>query len=327
MSTSASEQPLRGRVALVAGATRGAGRGIAVALGESGATVICTGRSSRLEASAREGASGPRAPFELAGRPETIEETAELVTEAGGHGIAIIADHTDEAQVAAVASRIEADHGRLDVLVNDIWGGDALVAWDRGVDGLNVEHSRTLLDRALWTHILTTRFMAPLLKQSPHALLVEITDGDTLAFRGNVLYDLVKTSLIRFAFALSEELGPHGVTALSVTPGFLRSEVMLEHFGVTAATWREGAATDPNFLHSETPLFVGRGIAALAADPDRARFAGRALSSWRLARTYGFVDADGERPDWGRHAEGSEFGAAQAASHARFVGGFGEDDA
>lgn len=315
-----ARRPLSGRVALVAGATRGAGRGIATALGAAGATVYCTGRSSREACRTR---ASDASPFDLAGRPETIEETADLVTAAGGVGIAVVTDHTVEQQVEALCARVAADHGHLDVLVNDIWGGESLVEWGVEVGALDLAKGRALLDRAVWTHIVTARFATPLLLKSDRPLLVEITDGDSLMYRGQILYDLVKTTVIRLAFALSEGLGGQGLTAVSVTPGFLRSEAMLEHLGVTEETWRDAGAQDPHFLQSETPLYVGRAVAALAADPDVARWSGRALSSWRLARTYGFVDADGRQPDWGRHAEASPFGADQAASHARYVAGSG----
>jgi NAD(P)-dependent dehydrogenase (short-subunit alcohol dehydrogenase family) len=273
---------LSGRVALVAGATRGAGRGIAIELGARGATVWCTGRTTRSQAS----------PL---GRPETIEETAELVDAAGGRGIAVQVDHADPAQVAALGERIE----RLDVLVNDIWGGDPLTRWDVPFDEHPLADGLALLHGAVDTHLITAWTLARRL--GPGGLLVELTDGTQERYRGSLFYDLAKASAIRIAVGLAEELRPRGVTALAVTPGFLRSEAVLDHFGVTADTWREAIATDGHFAHSETPRFVGRAIAALAADPGVERYAGLALSSWELAREYGFTDVDGARPDWGAH--------------------------
>jgi NAD(P)-dependent dehydrogenase (short-subunit alcohol dehydrogenase family) len=273
---------LTGRIALVAGATRGAGRGIAVELGARGATVYCTGRTTREQAS----------PLR---RPETIEETAELVDAAGGHGIPIRADHGDPAQVAALMERIE----RLDVLVNDIWGGDPLTRWDVPFDEHSLGDGLALLHGAVDTHLITAWHLARRL--APGGLLVEVTDGNEERYRGSLFYDLAKASAIRIAVGLAEELRPRGVTALAVTPGFLRSEAVLDHFGVTADSWRDAIAQDEHFAHSETPRFVGRAVAALAADPGVARHAGRALSSWQLAREYGFTDVDGARPDWGAH--------------------------
>jgi NAD(P)-dependent dehydrogenase (short-subunit alcohol dehydrogenase family) len=273
---------LEGTIALVAGATRGAGRGIAVELGARGATVWCTGRTTREQAS----------PL---GRPETIEETAELVDAAGGRGIPVRVDHSDPDQVAALAERID----RLDILVNDIWGGDPLTRWDVPFDEHPLGDGLQLLHGAVDTHLITAWHLARRLV--PGGLLVEITDGNEERYRGSLFYDLAKASGIRIAVALAAELGPRGITAVALTPGFLRSEAMLEHFGVTADTWRDAIAADEHFAHSETPHFVGRAVAALAADPDVARFAGRALSSWELAREYGFADVDGARPDWGAH--------------------------
>lgn len=282
-------QPLAGKIALVAGATRGAGRGIACMLGEAGATVYCTGRSTRGNL-----ASGSQ-------RPETIEETAEMVGAHGGTGIAVRVDHTIAEEVAALFERVAAEQGRLDILVNDIWGGDALTEWERPFWELDLAAGLLMQQRGLHTHIITSRYGAPLLLKRGQGLLIEITDGDTPAYRGNLFYDLVKSSVIRLAFAMAEELRPHGVTALALTPGFLRSEAMLDLFGVTEANWQEGAQRDPHFIASETPFFVGRAVAALAADPDVARKAGGVYSSWGLARDYGFTDIDGRRPDWGAY--------------------------
>ena len=282
-------RPLSDRVCLVAGATRGAGRGIARMLGEAGAVVYCTGRSVRGGL-----ASGDR-------RPETIHETAELVTAAGGKGIAVRVDHTVEAEVRALADRVREEHGHLDVLVNDIWGGDALTRWGTPFWELHVADGLAMLERAVHTHLITSRHLVPLMLGRDRGLVVEITDGDDLRYRGNLHYDLAKTAVTRLALAMAEELMPHGVTALAGTPGFLRSEEVLDHFGVTADTWRDAIAQDPHFAASETPCFVGRAIAALAADPHVHAKTGGLYASWTLADEYGFVDVDGARPHWGRH--------------------------
>lgn len=281
-------KPLQGKVAVVAGATRGAGRGIATALGEKGATVYCTGRSIR------------GAPSSL-GRPETIEETAERVTTAGGAGIPVRVDHADEAQVRALFERVRGEQGRLDVLVNDVWGGEKLVEWGTPFWQMDAQQGIRMMRNAVETHILTARHGVPLMVERGAGLVVEVTDGDNARYRGSFFYDLVKNGVIRLAHAMNEELRAKGVTALAVTPGFLRSEEMLDHFGVTEATWLEGAKRDPNFAASETPLFVGRAVASLAADPDVARKGGRVWASWTLGDEYGFADADGRRPHWGRH--------------------------
>ncbi len=283
---------LENRVALVAGATRGAGRGIAVGLGEQGATVYCTGRSVPGQL-----ASG-------ADRPETIDETAELVTSAGGRGIPVRCDHTVDEDVRALVDRVRRDHGRLDVLVNDVWGGDALTEFGKTFWQVNVANGKRMIDQAIWSHILTSHHAVPLMFDRGDrgtGLVVEITDGDFYGYRGNIFYDLVKSTVIRLAFIQARELRKHDIAAVAVTPGFLRSEFMLEHFGVTAETWREGAKKDANFIASESPLFVGRGIAALAADPDVKAKSGKVFASWTLANEYGFTDADGSRPDWGAH--------------------------
>jgi NAD(P)-dependent dehydrogenase (short-subunit alcohol dehydrogenase family) len=282
-----SALPLTGRVALVAGATRGCGRAIAVELGALGATVYGSGRSTRARRS-------------VLNRPETIEETAERVSAAGGTGIAVRCDHSDPDEVAALVDRIRAGHGRLDVLVNDVWGGDHLVSWGKPVWEHPLDATLTLLRNGIETHVITSHFALPLVLESSDGLVVEVGDGKGDApYRANLPYDLVKAGVVRLGQALAAELAPHGVTALSVTPGYLRSEMMLELYGVTEATWREAAARVPYFEHSETPYLLGRGVAALAADPDRSRFAGRCLGSWDLMREYGLTDADGTRPDWG----------------------------
>jgi len=299
-------RPLEGRVALVAGATRGAGRGIAAMLGEAGATVWCTGRSVRGAL-----ASGPD-------RPETIEETAEMVTARGGRGIAVRTDHTVEADVVALIDRIRRASGRLDILVDDVWGGDALIEWGRPFWETTPENARILLERAVFSHLLTSRHALPLLLEAERGLLVEITDGDSFGYRGNVLYDLVKMAVIRLAFDLSRELRGTRVTALAVTPGFLRSEAMLDHFGVEESNWRDAIEKVPDYVASETPFFVGRAVAALAADPDVGAKAGRVWSSWVLSREYGFTDIDGARPDWGAYFE-QKYGASPVADEAAYA--------
>jgi NAD(P)-dependent dehydrogenase (short-subunit alcohol dehydrogenase family) len=284
---------LEGKVALVAGATRGAGRGIAVALGEAGATVYCTGRTTRER----------RSEYD---RPETIEETAELVTEAGGEGIAVAVDHLEAGAVEELAQRIDSDHGRLDVLVNDIWGGELLFEWDTPVWEHNLENGLRLLRLAVDTHLITSHFMLPLVIRRPGGLVVEMTDGtreyNAENYRVGAFYDLAKTSVLRLAFAQGEELAPHGCAAVALTPGWLRSEMMLENFRVTEANWRDAAAFQPHFAAiSESPRFVGRSVAALAADPDVARHNGGSFSSGGLAQEYGFTDVDGSRPDCWRY--------------------------
>lgn len=270
-------KPLEGKIAVVAGASRGAGRGIATALGEAGATVYCTGRSVA-------GSPG------MKNRPETIHETAEIVTARGGRGIAVRVDHTDPAGVAALFERV----GELDILVNDIWGGDDLIEWGKKLWETKLEDGLTLVDCAIKTHIITSHHGLPRVRRG--GLVVEITDADGYYYRGHFFYDLVKTTVIRMAFALSQELKGRGVTALAVTPGFLRSEWMLDYFGVTEANWRDAAEKAKEFIASETPLFIGRCVAALAADPEVARKNGRVFASWDLAEEYGVNDADGSRP-------------------------------
>ena len=293
-------QPLKDKIAVVAGATRGAGRGIACMLGEAGATVYCTGRSSRAT---RPQQTEISAPFSLQYRPETIEETAEMVNTHGGVGIPIQVDHTIEAQVQALFERIRTEQGRLDILVNDVWGGDELTEWGTPFWELSLDKGLLMLQRAVHTHIITSRYGAPLMVERGQGLIVEITDGDTMSYRGNLFYDLAKVSAIRLAYAMAEELRPHHVTALAVTPGFLRSEAMLDHFGVTETNWQDGAEKDPHFIASETPCYIGRAIAALAADPNVARKSGGAFSSWGLAEGYGFTDIDGRQPNWGKYFE------------------------
>ena len=310
-----SEARLRGRIAVVAGATRGAGRGIAAALGEAGATVICTGRTSTR-------ADAPtRSDYD---RPETIEETAELVTGLGGKGVAIAVDHLEPAQVAALAERIRSDHGRIDLLVNDIWGAEVLKGgppqWNTPIWKLDLQKGLRILRLGIETHLVTSHYLLPLLVAQPGGLLVEVTDGtgdyNARHYRISVFYDLVKQSVNRLAFSQGHELGPHGATAVAITPGWLRSEMMLENFGVAEANWRDALTeregrhqAPPDFALSESPRYVGRAVAALAADPDRARWNQKSVSSGELARHYGFTDIDGSRPDiWRYTAEVREGG-------------------
>jgi len=281
------DRPLEGQVALVTGGTRGAGRGMAVELGAAGATVYVTGRTTRET----------RSPVN---RPETIEETAELVTEAGGRGIAVRCDHMDPEQVAAVRRRIEQEQdGRLDILVDDTWGGDPLVEW-KPLWEHDLANGLRALRNGLETHLITLHTMLPLMVRRGSGLVIEITDGEELAnshYRESMFYDIVKVSIMRMGKMLAKEVGKHGITSVALTPGFLRSEEMLDHFGVREENWRDGIAKDKWFAISETPRFIGRAVVALAADPERSRWAGQALSSGQLARHYGFTDVDGSRPD------------------------------
>lgn len=280
---------LNGVVAVVAGGTRGAGRGIAVELGAAGATVYVTGRSTRAQ----------RSPMN---RPETIEETAELVDAAGGRGVAVRVDHADPAQVAGLAQRLRDEQGgRLDLLVNDVWGGDPLTDWSSRFWEHDLLNGLRLLRQAVDTHLITSWHLAPLMVERGRGLIVEMTDGDSDRYRGSLFYDLAKASVIRLARGQAEELREHGVGAVALTPGFMRSEAVLDHFGVAEEDWRRAIERDPHFAESETPRFVGRAVAALAADPEVARFSGSVLSSWGLAREYGFTDVDGRRPDWGAY--------------------------
>ncbi len=281
-------KPLTEKIAVVAGATRGAGRGIACMLGELGATVYCTGRSVLGN-------------IATGNRTETIEETAEMVTDYGGVGIYHQADHTDEAQVIRLFERVKDEYGRLDILVNDIWGGDSLTEWGQPFWKLDWARGRKLLERAIYTHIITARHGTPLMIDRNQGLIVEVTDGDHMGYRGNMFYDLAKMGAIRLAYGMARDLKDTKITALAVTPGFLRSEEMLDHFGVTEENWREGAKKERHFIASETPYYVGRAIAALAADPNVHEKAGQVWASWTLAKEYGFVDMDGRQPDWGTY--------------------------
>jgi NAD(P)-dependent dehydrogenase (short-subunit alcohol dehydrogenase family) len=282
-------QPLKNRIALVAGGTRGAGRGIAVELGRAGATVYVTGRSTR----------GSRS---VMNRPETIEETADLVDEAGGVGIPVRVDHSRPDDVNRLVGRIAGKQDRrLDLLVNDVWGGDPLADWRTPFWEQSLQNALQLVRNGVETHLVTSRFAVPLMVSRGSGLVIEVTDGVSDDYRGSLYYDLVKSAVIRLAKGQAAELAPRGVTALALTPGFLRSESVLDHFGVTEANWRDGVQQDRHFAASETPTYIGRAVVALAADPQVARFAGRALSTWGLSEEYGFTDADGTRPDWGAH--------------------------
>lgn len=298
-----NENTLRGRVAVVAGATRGAGRGIAAALGEAGATVICTGRTTR----------SARSEYD---RPETIEETAELVTSLGGRGIAHQVDHLEQEQVRALADHVRKAHGGIDVLVNDIWGAERLKGgpseWNRPIWEHELDKGLRILRLAIDTHLITSHHLLPLLITKPGGLLVEVTDG-TMAYnathyRISVFYDLAKIAVNRLAFSQGHELATHGASAVSITPGWLRSEMMLDAYGVTEATWRDALTeraghprAPSDFAKSESPRFVGRAVAALAADPKRARWNQQSITSAQIARTYGFTDIDGSQPDVWSH--------------------------
>ena len=286
-----TEKSLAGKVALVAGATRGAGRAIAVALGSAGATVYCTGRTTRQHMSD-------------IGRRENIEDTADLVTASGGTGIAIQVDHRQEEAVKSLIDRIAAEqNGQLDLLVNDIWGGETLSEWGKPFWELSMEKGLLLLERAVFTHIITSRHAVPLMVARGKGLVIEITDGDSDNYRGNLVYDLAKASVIRLALGMAAELKPKGLSAVALTPGFLRSEQMLDYFGVTEANWRDAIAKDPYFAGSETPYFIGQAVVALAADPHISAKSGKALATWHLAQEYGFHDADGSQPHWNNFYE------------------------
>jgi NAD(P)-dependent dehydrogenase (short-subunit alcohol dehydrogenase family) len=284
MSTSL---PLAGQVALVAGATRGAGRGIARALGEAGALVYCTGRSAKGAARGMD-------------RPETIDETAVLIEQSGGRAIAVRVDHTREEEVADLVARIRSETGRLDLLVNSIWGADPMIDWSRRFWEVDLANVRAYLDQTLISHLITSRHAAPLMVAANRGLIIEVIDGHFAGYRGQILYDLAKASLARLAYGMAMELARTGVTALALSPGFLRSEAVLEHFGVREDNWRDAIAQDPYFAESESPYLVGRAAAALAADPAVRRKAGLIHFAADLAREYGFSDVDGRVPDFPR---------------------------
>lgn len=280
---------LNSRVVIVAGATRGAGRGIAVELGAAGATVYCTGRSVRGKTT---------------GRPESIDETAEMVTRAGGKGLAIQVDHTQPGQVRALFERIASEQdGKLDIVVNDIWGGDELTEWGVPYWEHSLEAGLVMLERAIHTHIITSHYATPLLVKRKRGVLFEITDGNSYDYRGTFFYDLAKVTVMRMAFTMAKELQQHNVAAVAVTPGFLRSEAILDHLGVTEKTWRDGIKKDKYFAFSETPHYVGRAIVALASDPEIMSKTGQTLATWDLSEKYGFSDVDGSRPHWQRNYE------------------------
>ena len=283
---------LKGKIALVAGATRGGGRGIAAELGAAGATVYVTGRTTRSQQSDYK-------------RPETIEETAELVSALGGEGIALQVDHLQSHEVKALIERIRREQGRLDILVNDIWGGENLFEWNKPVWDHDLDNGLKLLRLAIDTHLITAHHALPLMIENSGGLLVEVTDGtaeyNAEHYRLSPFYDLAKVAANRMAWAHAKDLAPHGATSISITPGWMRSEMMLEHFQVTEATWQEATKLQPHFVISESPRFVGRAIAAVAADPQKARWNGQSLSSGSLAQAYGFTDLDGSRPDCWRY--------------------------
>jgi NAD(P)-dependent dehydrogenase (short-subunit alcohol dehydrogenase family) len=286
MTTTTTTPPLTGQIALVAGATRGAGRGIARALGEAGALVYCTGRSVR----------GAPSPY---GRAETLEETAEMIAAAGGAAIAVRVDHTVESEVKGLIDRIESEQGRLDVLVDSVAGEDPMMRQWGSFWTTDLTNADALLRQAVVSHIITAKHVAATMIRARRGLIVEVTEGDALSAGGNPLTQTVKLALKGLALNMAPELRPHGVTAVAIAPGFLRSESMLERKGVTERNWRDAGKKDPNFLESESPLFVGRAVAALASDPRAIERTGQLCSSWELAREYGFTDYDGRRPDWG----------------------------
>ena len=283
-----SSPPLAGRVAVVAGATRGAGRGIARALGEAGAIVYCTGRSVR----------GRLSPY---GRPETIDETADMIAAAGGTAIAVQTDHAVEADVEALFARVDREQGRLDILADSVGGENPLMGQYGWFWTSDLTHGLAVFQQSLLSHIITAKHAARLMTRDRRGLIVEVTENDVLSAGGNPLAQTVKFALKGLALSMAAELHPHGVAAIAITPGFLRSESMLQRFGVTEANWRDQGKKDKNFLESETPLFVGRAVAALAADPAIMKRTGQLLSSWEVAREFNLTDADGRRPDWGAH--------------------------
>ena len=287
-------KPLKNKIALVAGATRGAGRGIACMLGEAGAVVYCTGRSVK------------GSPASGKGRPETIEETAEMVTAKGGKGIYVQTDHTNEEQVKALFERVKKDYGGLDILVNDIWGGDELIEWGKSFWEFTLKESMKLIEQTVYSHILTSRYGVPLMIKNKNGLVVEVTDATSFAYKESLLYDLIKFSVIRLAFGMSEELREHNIASVAVSPGFLRSEAMLEHFGVTENNWIEGAKKDKHFVESETPFYIGKAIASLAADPNIMKKTGKTFYSGELALEYGFKDVDGRQPNWKKYFKENE---------------------
>jgi NAD(P)-dependent dehydrogenase (short-subunit alcohol dehydrogenase family) len=289
------EKSLEGKVAVVAGSTRGVGRGIARALGEAGAVVYCTGRSVRGNPSSYN-------------RPETIDETADMVRAAGGTAIPVRVDHTVESEVQNLFARVQQEHGRLDVLANCISGENPLLGQWANLDKLDLSHGVEIFNHCLLSHVITAKYAVNLMIKKKRGLIVEVSDGDMVTGSGgSLLVDLVKSSVKNIAFRLAWEMRKHKIAAIAITPGFLRSEAMLQAFGVTEKNWRDAGKKDPNFLFSETPLFVGRAVAALAADPNVLKKSGELTSSWELSREYHFTDEDGTRPDWGEHAKDVEW--------------------
>ncbi|MDQ0378412.1 SDR family oxidoreductase [Amycolatopsis thermophila] len=286
---------LSGKVALVGGGTRGASRAIAVELGRRGAFVYVTGRTS----------GGHRSEVN---RPETIEGTLERITGAGGRGAAIRVDHLDPDQVKALAERVDREQGRLDILVDGVWGGDEYIGWGKAVWELPLEHALRSIRLGIDAHLVTSHFLLPLVIRNRGGLVVEMTDGTeeyNTKFREgtSIGFYVAKAASHSIVKAEAHDLAPHGATAVALTPGWLRSEAMLEHFGVTEETWRDALVKEPHFGISESPVFVGRAVASLAADPDHARFSGRTLNSGQLAKIYEFDDVDGSRPDAWRYID------------------------
>ncbi|MGH8792362.1 MAG: SDR family oxidoreductase [Stackebrandtia sp.] len=289
------QKPLTGKIALVAGATRGAGRAFAVELGAAGATVYVTGRST----------AGKRSEMD---RPETIEETAALVDEAGGEGIAVVCDHLERDQVRDLVARIDSEQGRLDILINNIWGGDQFTEWDAKLWEHDLDKGFRILRLSIDANVITSHFALPLLIKNPGGLVVQVNDGTAESnadyYRFSFFYDLAKFAPLRIGFALSKELKEYGGTAVSLTPGWIRSEAMLDtHFKVTEENWRDGCEQNPHFCITETPYFVAKAAAALAADPDVARWNGKSLHAFELSQEYGFTDLDGTQPDGWRYVK------------------------
>jgi NAD(P)-dependent dehydrogenase (short-subunit alcohol dehydrogenase family) len=284
-------KPLNGKVAVVAGATRGAGRGIACMLGAAGATVYCTGRSIRNNSA-------------MNNRPESIEETAEMVSDYGGVGLWAQVDHTKEKQVKLLFERIKNEQGCLDILVNDIWGGDELTEWNKPFWELSLSKERLMFDRAIYSHIITSRYGVPLMLKKKQGIVIEVTDGDHYEYRGNLSYDLSKNSTIRLAYAMSHDLQKFNICSLAITPGYLRSEAILDGFGVSESNWRDAIQQSQEFEASETPFYIGRAVVALSSDPNILQKSGKVFSTWNLSKEYGFSDIDGSQPDWGKYFKG-----------------------
>src|SRR5262245_12214039 len=283
-----TRKPLTGRVALVAGATRGAGRGIARALAEAGATVYCTGRSVK----------GKPSPY---GRPETIDETAAMIKAANGKAIALRVDHTNEAEVKALFRRIKRTHKRIDIVVDSVAGEDPLMGTYGFLWQADLRTAEAIFRQGMTSRIITAKHAVLAMMPAKRGLIVEVTEADMIGGGGNPMAQAVKMAQKVLPLFWAAELASHGITTMAVTPGFLRPESMLQHFGVTEENWRDGGEKDSNFLQSESPLFVGRAIAALAADPKVHARTGMLFGSWELGRDYGLSDYDGRRPDWGRH--------------------------